>query len=88
MVYYEPVKVTINTPCLAEMIINMVVYHNGAPELIVTDQSLLFISKVWSLLYYFLGIKKKLSTAFHLQTDGQIKRQNSTMEAYLKAFIN
>ena len=29
-----------------------------------------------------------LSTAFHPQSDGQIKKQNSTMEAYLRAFVN
>ena len=40
------------------------------------------------MLCYFLGIKKKLSTAFHPQTDSQTERQNSTMEAYLKAFVN
>ncbi len=32
--------------------------------------------------------QKKLSTAFYLQTDGQTKRQNSTMKAYLEAFVN
>ena len=49
---------------------------------------MLFTSKFWSSLCYFLGIKKKLSTAFHPQTDGQTERQNSTMEAYLRAFVN
>ncbi len=88
MVYYEPVKVTINVPGLAEVIIDMVVRNHGVPKSIVTDQGLLFISKFWSLLYYFLGIKKKLSIPFYPQTEGQIKRQNSTMEVYLKAFIN
>ena len=46
------------------------------------------MSKFWSSLCYFLGIKKKLSTTFYLQTNGQTKRQNSTMEAYLKVFLN
>ncbi len=37
MVYYEPVKVTINIPVLAEVIINIVVRHYGVSKLIVTD---------------------------------------------------
>ena len=65
MVHYKPVKVTIDAPGLAEVIINVIVCYHGVPELIVTDQGLLFTSKFWSLLRYFLGIKKKLSTAFY-----------------------
>ncbi len=88
MVYYEPVKVTIDAPGLAEVIIDMVVHHYGVPEFIVIDQGSLFTSKFWFLLCYFLGIKKKLSTAFHFQTNGQTERQNSMIEAYLRAFVN
>ncbi len=88
MVYYEPVKVTINAPGLAEVITDVIVHHHGVLELIVTDRGLLFTSKFWSSLCYFLGIKKKLSTTFHPQTDGQTERQNSTMEVYLRAFVN
>ena len=88
MVHYEPVKVTIDAPGLAEVIIDVVVQHNELLDSIVTDRGSLFTSKFWSLLCYFLGIKRKLSTAFHFQTDGQTERQNSTMEAYLRAFIN
>ena len=88
MVHYKPVKVTINAPSRAKVIIDVVVRHHGVPESIVTDQGLLFTSKFWFLLCYFLGIKKKLSTAFHPQTDGQTERQNSTIEAYLRAFVN
>ena len=83
MVHYEPVKITIDTPGLAEVIIDVVVQYHGLPDSIVTDKSSLFTSKFWSLLCYFLGIKRRLSTAFHPQTNGQTKRQNSTMGAYL-----
>ena len=88
MVYYKPIKVTINTPGLAKIIINVVVRHHGLPDSIVTDWGSLFTSKFWLLLCYFLDIKQRLSTAFHPQTDSQTKRQNSTIEAYLRAFIN
>ncbi len=88
MVHYVPVKVTIDAPGLAKVITDVVVRHHGVPESIVTDRGSLFTSKFWSSLYYFLGIKRKLSTAFHPQTDGQTKKQNNTIEAYLRAFVN
>ncbi len=88
IVYYNPVKDTINVSGLAQVIIHVVVRHHGVPESIVTDRGLLFTSTFWFFLYYFLGIKRKLSTAFHPQTDGQTERQNSTIEMYLKAFVN
>ncbi len=88
MVHYILVKVIIDTPGLVEVIINMVVHHYGVTESIVIDQDSFFTSKFWSSLCYFLGIKKKPSIAFHLQTNGQTERQNSIIEAYLKAFVN
>ena len=88
MVHYELVKVTINASGLAEVIIDIVVRHHGLPDSIVTDRESLFTSKFWSLLCYFLGIKRRLSSAFYPQTDGQTERQNSTMEAYLQVFVN
>ncbi len=87
MVHYVLVKVTINAPGLAKVIINVVVRHYGVPESIVIDRGSLFTSKFWSSLCYFLRIKRKLSTAFHPETDGQTERHNSTMEAYLRAFV-
>ena len=88
MVHHKPVKITINAPGLAEMIIDVIVQHHSLLDSIMTNKSSLFTLKFWSSLCYFLGIKRWLFTAFHLQTDGQIKRQNSTIEAYLQAFVN
>ena len=88
IVHDEPVKVTIDAPGLVEVIRDVVVWHHGLPDSIMTDRGSLFTSKFWLSLCYFLGVKRRLSTAFHPQIDGQTKRQNSTMEAYLRAFVN
>lgn len=37
MVYYEPIKVTINALGLAEVIINVVMHHDGLRNSIVSD---------------------------------------------------
>ncbi len=74
MVHYEPVKVTIDTPGLAEVIMEAVVRHHGLPDSIVSNRGSVFTSKFWSSLCYFLGLKRKLSTAFHPQIDGQTER--------------
>lgn len=48
MVYYEPVKVTIDVSGLAKVIINMVERYHNIFEFIITDQGLLILSKFCS----------------------------------------
>ena len=88
MVYYKPVKITIDAPGLAKVIIDVGVRYYGLPDSIISDRGAIFMSKFWSSFCYFLGIKQRLSTTFHPRTDGQTERQNSTMEVYLCAFVN
>ena len=57
-----------------QVIINVMMRYHGLLELIINDNNLLFTSKFWSSLCYFFGIKRKLSTTFYLQTDGQTKK--------------
>ena len=45
MVHYEPVKVTIDAPGLAEVIIDVVVWHHGLSASIISDQGAIFMSK-------------------------------------------
>ena len=88
MVHHKPVKIIINASSLAKVILNVVVWHYGIPDSIVTDRGSLFISKFWLSLCYFLGIKQKLFIAFYPQIDSQTKKQNSTIKVYLQAFVN
>ena len=88
MVHYELAKINIDVLGLAKVIIDVVVWHHGPLNLIVTNKDFLFNLKFWSLLCYFPGIKRRSSTAFHPQTYGQTKWQNSIMKAYFRAFVN
>ena len=88
MVQYKPVKITLNAFGLAEVIIDVVIRHHRLPDSIVTNWGSLFTLKFWSSLCYFFGIKCRLSTAFHPQTNSQTEQQNTTIKAYLRAFVN
>ena len=88
IVHYKSVKITIDRSGLAKVIIDVMVWHHGLSDFIIINWGSLFTSKFWFLLCYFLKIKRKLSTVFHSQTSGQISKQNSTIKAYFRAFVN
>ena len=53
----------------------------------VLDRGPQFAAELTKELNRMLGIKTKLSTAFHPQTDGQTERMNQELEQYLQFFI-
>ena len=58
------------------------------PESIISDRGPQFAAGLMRKLNEMLGIKTKLSTAFHPQTDGQMERMNQELEQYLRMFID
>jgi len=62
--------------------------HHGLPMDIVSDRDSRFTSEVWKEFLHLSGIRPRMSTAFHPQTDGQMERLNQMIEVYLRAFIN
>jgi len=57
------------------------------PESVVLDREPQFAVELTKELNRMLGIKTKLSMAFHPQTDGQTERMNQELEQYLRFFI-
>jgi len=53
----------------------------------VSDQGPQFAAGLTKELNRMLGIKTKLSTAFHPQTDGQTEHMNQEVEQYLRFFV-
>jgi len=57
------------------------------PTDIISDRDSRFTSESWKEFLQLSGIRPRMSTAFHPQTDGQTERLNQTIEAYLQAFV-
>jgi hypothetical protein len=73
---------------LAIIFVDRIVRYHGIPKAIISDRDKLFTSAFWKTLIATLGIKLKLSTAFHPTTDGQTERMNQTLEVYLRHYVN
>ena len=56
-------------------------------ESVVSDRGSQFAAELTKELNKILGIKMKLSIAFHLQTDGQMEQINQKLEQYLRFFV-
>jgi len=85
---WNPVKeAELTAETFAEAFIAGYVRNRGLPLSIVSDRDTRFTSKFWQALCALLGIKLRMSTAYHPQSDGQAEKANATLETFLKAYI-
>jgi len=56
---------------------------HGLPESVILDRGPQFVAELTKELNRMLGIRTKLSTIFHPQTDGQMEQMNQKLEQYL-----
>ncbi len=68
--------------------LRMIVANHELSDEIILNRDKLFTLKFWKFLMNQLEIHHKLSTAYHLQTDEQMKRMNQTLKQYLRCYIN
>jgi len=86
MARYVPALKTWTALDVAEMFFKEVVCRYGVPKGIVSDRGSVFTSEYWGEICYQTQMIRKLSTAFHPQTDGQTERQNQSLEHYLRVY--
>ena len=72
---------------LARLLQDNVWKLHGLPESIVLDRGPQFVAELTKELNRMLGIRTKLSIAFHPQTNRQTERMNQELEQYLQFFI-
>jgi len=79
----NPTAKAIGDTCLRE-----VWKPHGLPSEIVSDMDAKFSSQFSESLCKALGIKRRMSTPYYPQTDGQTERNNQVLEGYLHNFVN
>jgi len=88
MVRYVSTNKTLTAIQLADMFFEKIVCHYETLKEIVFNRGSIFMSSYWSEVCYYTKIKRRLSTAFHSQTDEQTECQNQTLKHYLQCYCN
>jgi len=84
-VFFEPVP-DLEGRTLAQRFIQRYLPIHLLPEAITSDRGDQFVHGVWGHICDILKISKRLSTAYHPQTDGQTERMNTVVEEYIRHF--
>jgi RNase H-like domain found in reverse transcriptase/Reverse transcriptase (RNA-dependent DNA polymerase)/Integrase zinc binding domain/Chromo (CHRromatin Organisation MOdifier) domain len=78
----------IEAKTLADWFVRHFYRHHFLPNAIVSDRGTQFVGLLWKTICQKLGIVRRLSTAFHPETDGSTERMNSTLETYLRTYVD
>ena len=81
-------KKDLNARQVTKLFMQYIVRLHGILRDIFTDRGSLFTSGLSKQITEKLGIERRLSTAFHPQTDGQTKRTKAILEQYLRADVD
>nr|GFA72971.1 putative reverse transcriptase domain, ribonuclease H-like domain, aspartic peptidase domain protein [Tanacetum cinerariifolium] len=82
---FTPIKETDPMDKLTRIYLKEVVTRHGIPISIISDRDPRFASNFWRSLQNALGTRLDMSTAYHLETDGQSERTIQTLADMLRA---
>ena len=86
--HFVPFRNTWGAEQVATTIVDNIFRYFGMPAAITSDRDKRFMAKYFKTICATLGIKQKLSSAHHPQTDGQTERLNQTLEQYLRCYVD
>lgn len=83
MIHLVPCLKSIDAPGFARYFLENIIRLHGITDSLISDRGSIFTSHFWSALSSMLNVKKRLSTSFPPQTDGQTERMNQTIFTHL-----
>lgn len=78
----------IKTCTVIKFIEEFIIAVHGSPDNIITDRGSQFTSEEWRMFVDKFGIKHKMTTAYHPQTNGTDERFNGTLVKILKNYVD
>ncbi|GJV65549.1 putative reverse transcriptase domain-containing protein [Tanacetum coccineum] len=85
--HFLPIRENDPLDKLARLYQNRIVARHGIPVSIICDRDRRFTSNAWRSFQKALGTNLSMSTAYHLETDGQSERTIQTIEDMLRACV-
>ena len=82
-----PCNKTVTAIQTADLLVRDIFKCFGLSDSIISDRGVQFTATVFKEVMKALKITQKLSTAFHLQTDGQMECYNQELEVYVSPNI-
>lgn len=73
---------------VAWTLVRHLIGKHGFPKAITSDRGNQFVNDMWGRICALTGIQRRLSTAYHPETDGSTERTNSTVGAYIRAYTS
>ena len=86
-VIFEPIN-SMTAEATADTFLRAVYRHHGLPTDIVRDRGTQWVNAFWKNVCELLNIKRRLSTAFHPQTDGSTERMNQELQHFIRIFCS
>ena len=87
MVHIIPTVESLDALGFARHFRDWILRLHGMPGSVLSDRGPQFNNLFWKEVNALTGMKRKLSSAYHPQTDGQTERTNRTLEEMLRAYV-
>ena len=87
LVHLVPCRESMDAKECAQLFVDTVVRMHGWPDDVLSDRGGHFHNQFWQHVCELWGVGKRMSSAYHPQTDGQTERVNRVVEEALRHYI-